>query len=496
MKRILIVEDKESLGLMLRETIESEGLEAEISGNGSDATRRIAEGRRYLAVLTDLRLPGADGIAVLKQVKESDPECPVIVMTAFGTIENAVQAMKLGAYDFIQKPVDVDHLLLLLRRCREHRELRYENLLLKEEFQRTHGLPAIVGESQRIVEVSRAIQKVAPTDSTVLLQGESGTGKELFARAIHQLSPRRDRPFVPINCAAIPDTLIENELFGHERGSFTGATGRQLGKFELADTGTIFLDEIGDLGPSVQSKVLRVLQERRFDRIGGAMTIDVDVRIICATNRNLTEDVKSGRFREDLFFRINVFPVTIPPLRARREDIDALADFFLQRLARDLKKPGLSISDEARVRLREYEWPGNIRELENCIERAAILCNDSRIEASDLHLAPSSENRIGDVIDLSGTLAAAAERATRSVEKAKIADALQRTSSRNEKLHMASTTPCFAALVSCHESSAMTMNGRPGKAAACTAVARSRNSRTKSQLAMPRNSSRRKPSMR
>jgi len=210
MKRLLIVEDKESLGLMLKETIESEGLEAEISGNGSDATRRIAEGRRYLAVLTDLRLPGADGIAVLKQVKESDPECPVIVMTAFGTIENAVQAMKLGAYDFIQKPVDVDHLLLLLRRCREHRELRYENLLLKEEFQRTHGLPAIVGESPRIVEVSRAIQKVAPTDSTVLLQGESGTGKELFARAIHQLSPRRDRPFVPINCAAIPDTLIEN----------------------------------------------------------------------------------------------------------------------------------------------------------------------------------------------------------------------------------------------------------------------------------------------
>src|SRR5438067_1196815 len=199
----------------------------------------------------------------------------------------------------------------------------------------------IVGESPRIVEVSRAIQKVSPTDSTVLLQGESGTGKELFARAIHQLSSRRDRPFVPINCAAIPDTLIENELFGHERGSFTGATGRQLGKFELADTGTIFLDEIGDLGPSVQSKVLRVLQEHRFDRIGGTATIEADVRVICATNRNLAEDVKSGRFREDLFFRINVFPVTIPPLRARREDIDALCDLFIQRLARELKKPGL-----------------------------------------------------------------------------------------------------------------------------------------------------------
>jgi DNA-binding NtrC family response regulator len=441
MKRLLIVEDKESLALMLRETVQSDGLEAELCANGSDAVRRLAEGRHYLAVLTDLRLPGSDGIAVLKQVKESDPDCPVIVMTAFGTIENAVQAMKLGAYDFIQKPVDVDHLLLLLRRCREHRELLHENLLLKEEFQQRHRLPAIVGDSPRIVEVSRAIQKVAATDSTVLLQGESGTGKELFARAIHQLSPRRDRPFVPINCAAIPDTLIENELFGHERGSFTGATGRQLGKFEMADTGTIFLDEIGELGPSVQSKVLRVLQERRFDRIGGTATIDVDVRVICATNRNLAEDVKSGRFREDLFFRVNVFPVTIPPLRARREDIEALTDFFLQRLARELKKPGLAIADDARARLREYEWPGNIRELENCLERAAILCNNGKIEAADLSLSPSAENRIGDVIDLSGSLADATERATRSVEKAKIADALRRTSSRYEAADLLGISP-------------------------------------------------------
>src|SRR5712691_9449995 len=432
MKRLLIVEDKESLALMLKETVESEGLEADIVANGADAGRRIAEGRRYFAVLTDLRLPGADGIAVLKQVKESDPDCPVIVMTAFGTIENAVEAMKLGAYDFIQKPVDVDHLMLLLRRCQENRELRYENLLLKDEFQRRHGLPAIVGESSRIVEISRAIQKVAPTDSSVLLQGESGTGKELFARAIHQLSPRRARPFVAINCAAIPDTLIENELFGHERGSFTGATGRQLGKFDLADTGTIFLDEIGDLGPHVQSKVLRVLQEHRFDRIGGTATIEADVRVICATNRNLAEDVKSGRFREDLFFRINVFPVTIPPLRARREDIDALADFFIQRLARELKKPGLSISDDARARLREYDWPGNIRELQNCLERAAILCNNGRIEAADLHLGAGSELRIGDVFDLSGSLAHATERATREVEKAKIAEALRGTSSRSD----------------------------------------------------------------
>src|SRR5256885_4433057 len=228
MKRLLIVEDKESLASMLKETVDAEGLEGEVAANGSEAIDRIASGRRYFAVLTDLRMPGADGIAVLRQAKETDPECPVIVMTAFGTIENAVEAMKLGAYDFVQKPVDVDHLLILLRRCRENRELRYENILLKEEFQQRYRLPAIVGDSARIIEVSNAIQRVAPTDSTVLLQGESGTGKELFARAIHQLSARRDRPFVAINCAAIPETLIENELFGDEKGSFTGATARQL----------------------------------------------------------------------------------------------------------------------------------------------------------------------------------------------------------------------------------------------------------------------------
>jgi len=433
MNRLLIVEDKESLAVMLKESVQPEGLEADIAATGTEAMRWLAEGRRYFAVLTDLRLPGADGIAVLRQVRESDPDCPVIVMTAFGTIEDAVQAMKLGAFDFVQKPVDMDHLLLLLRRCREQRELRYENLLLKEEFQRRHGLPAIVGESAEIVEISRAIQKVAPTGSTVLLQGESGTGKELFARAIHQLSPRASRPFVPINCAAIPDTLIENELFGHEKGAFTGATARQLGKFEMADGGTIFLDEIGELGLGVQSKVLRVLQERRFERIGGPATIEVDVRVICATNRNLGEEVKRGRFRDDLFFRVNVFPVTIPPLRARRDDIDALIDFFLQKFARELNKRDLTISDSARGLLRAYQWPGNIRELENSIERAAILCNGTRIEPSDLHLSGGSgEDLLREALDLSGTLAQTTERAVQKIEKIKIADALRRTASRNE----------------------------------------------------------------
>lgn len=435
MKRLLIVEDKESLALMLRETVETEGFEADVVANGADAGRWLAQGRRYLAVLTDLRLPGADGIAVLRQAKDVDPDCPVIVMTAFGTIENAVEAMKLGAFDFIQKPIDVDYLLLLLRRCREHRELRSENLLLKEEFQKRYRLPAIVGDSEPIREVSQNVQKVAQTDSTVLLQGESGTGKELFARAIHQLSSRAERPFVAINCAAIPDTLIENELFGHERGAYTGATSRQLGKFELADTGTIFLDEIGELGHGIQSKLLRVIQERKFERIGGSTLIEADVRIICATNRNLTEEVKNGRFREDLYFRVNVFPITVPPLRARREDIDPLADFFIQKFVRELGKPKLAITPEARASLRAYAWPGNIRELENTIERAAILCDRNTIDVKDLGIA--SDNAGGaellrSAVDLTGTLSEAVERATRAVERAKILDALRLHPSRAE----------------------------------------------------------------
>ncbi|MGZ5433350.1 MAG: sigma-54-dependent transcriptional regulator [Thermoanaerobaculia bacterium] len=432
MKRLLIVEDKESLAHMLREAVEADGFEPDVASSGTEAMRWLAEGRRYAAVLTDLRLPGADGITVLRQAKESDPELPVIVMTAYGTIENAVEAMKLGAFDFIQKPIDVDHLSLLLRRCREHRELRHENLLLKEEFQKLHRLPAIVGESPRIVEVSHAIQRVAPTDATVLLLGESGTGKELFARAIHQLSSRRDRAFVAINCAAIPLTLIENELFGHEKGAFTGATGRQLGKFELADGGTILLDEIGELDLGVQGKILRVLQERRFERIGGTATIDVDVRIICATNRDLEENVRRGAFRDDLFFRINVFPVTVPPLRARREDVDALVDFFLQRFARELHRPGLQISDGARAALRAYDWPGNIRELQNAIERAAILCDRNTIEPRDLNLNAAADEAARDALDLSGTLEEASARAARLAERIKITDALRGTASRND----------------------------------------------------------------
>ncbi|MFZ2490495.1 MAG: sigma-54 dependent transcriptional regulator [Thermoanaerobaculia bacterium] len=443
MNRLLIVEDKESLAEMLREAVVSEGLQADVAANGSVATRWLAEGRRYLAILTDLRLPGADGLAVLRQARESDPDCPVIVMTGYGTVENAVEAMKLGAYDFIQKPIDLDHLSILLHRCSEQRRLRHENLLLKEEFQKLHRLPAIVGESPRIIEVSHAIQRVAPTDASVLLMGESGTGKELFARAIHQLSPRRDRPFVAINCAAIPETLIENELFGHEKGSFTGAVGRQLGKFELADGGTIFLDEIGELSPSVQSKILRVIEDRRIQRIGGSVVLDVDVRIILATNRDLQHAVRNGTFREDLYFRISVFPLVIPPLRARKEDIEPLVDFFLQRFARELGRPRLTMSAAARVAIRQHDWPGNIRELQNCIERGAILCDGDSIEVRDVRFGVIGmpDDALRDALDLTGTLTEATERAARHVERIRITDALRTAPSRTAAAELLGITP-------------------------------------------------------
>ncbi len=432
MDRILLVEDKESLALMIREALELEGVAVEWAPDGKAATRKLATGSRYALVLTDLRLPGADGLQVLRTSRENDPDCPVIVMTAYGTIEQAVEAMKLGAYDFVQKPIDVDYLTLLVRRAREYRALRSENLLLREEYQKRLGLPVIVGDSLPMRDVSQKVQRVAPTDSTVLLTGESGTGKELFARAIHSISPRANRPFVAINCAAIPETLIENELFGHEKGSFTGAVARQIGKFELADGGTVFLDEIGELAPAVQVKVLRVIQERKIERIGGLQTLDVDVRVICATNRDLRAAIRDGIFREDLFFRINVFPVEIPPLRSRKEDLEPLARFFVARFAKELGKGEVTISEDAWRALRAYDWPGNVRELENALERALILADGSVVTARDLQIGSAQEERfaVRNAFDLSGSLDEVTARATERVERAKILEALRDSADR------------------------------------------------------------------
>lgn len=434
MNRILLVEDRASLAQVLADALESDGFVVDSAPTVDEAMRRLSSSARYVAVVTDLRLPGGDGIDVLRQAKSIDPDCPVIVMTGYGTVENAVAAMKLGAHDFIQKPVDVDHLSLILRRCREQRALRHENLILREEFQRRLGFPAIIGDSGSMRTVSEQIQKVAATDSTVVLLGESGTGKELFARALHQLSPRSIRPFVAVNCAAIPDTLIENELFGHEKGAYTGATSRGLGRFELADGGTIFLDEIGELGVSVQSKILRVLEERSFERIGGTSKIEVDVRIICATNRDLDRAVSDGTFRKDLFFRVNVFPVTIPPLRSRRGDIPALARHFVEKYAKELAKGKVVISEKALDLLQRYDWPGNVRELENCMERALILSEGGTVRPEDLTVAAkeaASDDGFRDAIDLSGTLDETLSRAIKEIERMKLKDALERSPDRD-----------------------------------------------------------------
>ncbi|MBI2213004.1 MAG: sigma-54-dependent Fis family transcriptional regulator [Acidobacteria bacterium] len=444
MKSVLIVEDKDSLARMLLETMRSEGLNAEWIASGAEAIRRIRKGARYAAIVSDLRLPGATGAEVLREAKEADPDCPVIVMTGYGTIEDAVEAMKLGASDFIQKPVDIDYLVLLIRRGIERRSLRRQNMLLREDSGSRPRFPAIVGDSGAMLEVAKQVRRVAETDATVLLQGETGTGKELFARAIHELSARRDGPFVAINCAAIPDTLIENELFGHERGAFTGATGRQVGRFELADGGTVFLDEIGELGQSVQAKILRVLQDRTFDRIGGATPIEVDTRIVCATNRDLAKSVAEGVFRDDLYYRINTFPIVVPPLRSRRGDIDAIADHFVEKCGRELGRRGVRLSEEARVLLRDYDWPGNVRELENCIERALILADGDLIGPGDLRLSSRGarpEELLRQAFDLSGPLDAAVARVAAVVEAIRIREALERSASRGEAAEALGISP-------------------------------------------------------
>lgn len=328
METILVIEDKESMAEMLKETLESEGYGVISARDGVEGIRHLKEGKIDL-VLTDLKLPQKGGIDILKASREENPLIPVIVMTAYGSVETAVAAMKEGAFDFITKPFDTDHLLMLIKRAIETQRLHTENILLKEEFASKLGFPRIVGKSEKITDVAQMVQKVATTKTTVLLLGDSGTGKELFARAIHYLSHRRDYPFVPINCAAIPRDLLESELFGHEKGSFTGADVKKLGKFELADKGTIFLDEVGDMDLTIQSKLLRAIEAGEIERVGAVKAIVVDVRIVAASNKDLEKSVEDRKFREDLYYRLNVFPIRIPPLRERREDIPLLVEYFI-----------------------------------------------------------------------------------------------------------------------------------------------------------------------
>jgi DNA-binding NtrC family response regulator len=385
-------------------------------------------------VLSDLRLTVGDGFGVLRAAKELDPALPVIVMTAFGSIQDAVAAMKEGALDFLAKPVDPDHLLLMVERALAQRRLTTENMILKEELAQRRGAPQIVGDDAKLKQVSMALHRAAATDATVLLEGESGTGKELFARALHALSTRADGPFIAINCAAIPENLLETELFGHEKGAFTGASARKPGKFELAHHGTLFLDEIGDLPLSLQAKILRALEEKRFERVGGTVSLQVDVRVVAATNRNLKAAVAARQYREDLYFRLSVFPILIPPLRDRPDDIPTLARYFIERFCRDLNKRPLILSPTAEEELRRYGWPGNVRELQNCIERAAILTEGDTIHPRHLNLSfhgasmsPAAEGEESPwaKIDLSGTLADATRRTVAEVERRKIEQALK-----------------------------------------------------------------------
>ena len=424
--KILLVEDKDSLRQMLSTAIKRAGYQVDEAADGNIAAEKIRK-QPYQLVITDLRLPTLSGLEILKIQKETDATIPVLLMTAFGTIEEAVEAMKQGAFDFVPKPIDISHLLLLINRALEQRRLMLENILLREEFQRAYGIPKIIGDSAAMQTVSQSIQRVAPTDATVLLTGESGTGKEVFSRAIHQLSPRRDKPFVTVNCAAIPHTLIENELFGHEKGSYTGAFSRKAGKFELADLGTIFLDEIGELHLSVQAKVLRVIEEQSFERIGGLETIRVATRVVAATNRNLQDLVAKKEFREDLFFRLSVFPIHIPPLRERISDVRLLAQFFVEKFSKDLHRQSLQLSPEAAGALEQYSWPGNVRELQNTIERAVILSDGKTIRPEDLNFAFHGRKRSEDFVhflDLSGSLSDVSNRAACVAEKAKIKQVL------------------------------------------------------------------------
>ena len=424
------MEDKDSLRAMLRHALEAQGHTVVEARDQPEAMQALQTSRPAI-VLSDLRLPDGDGFGVLRAAKEIDPELPVIVMTAFGGIQDAVSAMKEGALDFLAKPVDPDHLLLMVERALAQRRMATENILLKEELASRRGAPQIVGEDARLKQVTVALHRAAATDTTVLLEGESGTGKELFARALHALSPRADGPFVAINCAAIPETLLETELFGHEKGAFTGASQRKPGKFELAHRGTLFLDEIGDLPLSLQAKILRALEEKRFERVGGTAPLQVDVRVVAATNRNLKAAVAARQYREDLYFRLSVFPITIPPLRERPDDIPMLAKYFVDRFCRDLNKKPLNFAPSAVQELRNYAWPGNVRELQNCIERACILTEGDTIHARHLSLSfreappsPAAEADAWSKIDLTGTLADATRRVVSEAERRKIEQTL------------------------------------------------------------------------
>jgi two-component system response regulator PilR (NtrC family) len=376
---ILVIEDEKSMREVLRILLEEEGYELTTAADGLEGIERI-RGSIFDLVITDIKMPGADGFEVLRTVKEVAPDTVVIMVTAFGTTESAIEAMKNGAYDYIHKPFKIDEIRLIVRKALEKKRLREELSLLREKFQSSFRLENIIGKSEKMQELFKLIPRVAQSSSTVLIAGESGTGKELVASALHNLSPRKNKNFVTINCATFPEGLLESEMFGHMKGSFTGALYSKAGLFEIADGGSFFLDEIAEMPLSLQSKLLRVLENGTFRRVGGTADIQVDVRVISATNKNVLEAVEQGTFREDLYYRLNVVPVNIPPLRERKDDIPLLLDHFLSKYAKNAKR----VSPEALQVLMNYPWKGNVRELENIVERVALLCDRDVIMPEDL----------------------------------------------------------------------------------------------------------------
>ena len=376
--RILVVDDESSHRQMIEAVLSAEGYEISQADDGQTAIVAV-EDRFYDLVIMDIRMPKISGIEALKKIKSISPGIPIIIMTAYASVGNAVEALKSGAYDYLIKPLDIEELKILVVKALRFRQLEQENVYLKERLNDRFDFSKILGRSPAMNSLFETMALVAPSEATVLIVGESGTGKELIASAVHQNSPRKDRPLIKVNCAALPETLLESELFGHEKGAFTGAIARKQGRFQLAHKSSIFLDEIAEMAPATQAKILRVLQEREFEPVGSSQTFKVDTRIIAATNKNLEEEIKAGRFREDLYYRINVVTLVVPPMRERREDILLLADFFLKQYAEKNNRPIKGFTPRAVDLLMRYDWPGNVRELENVVERAVIMARGDMI---------------------------------------------------------------------------------------------------------------------
>ena len=426
--RILIVEDEPAIRLALSGLLRKQGYEVEQAASGGDALRKIRDGSFDL-VLTDLALgDGVSGMDVLRESKAAHPEMPVVMITAHGSEKVAVEAMKAGAEDYVPKPFDNDEMRLVVTRALERTRLAREHTLLLERVKREYGFGSLIGAGPKMRAIFSQIQKVAETDLSVLVRGESGTGKELVAQAIHQRSPRAQRPFVAVNCAAISRELVESELFGHEKGAFTGANARRIGRFEAAEGGTIFLDEIGDMPLETQGKVLRVLEERSLERVGGNKSIQVDVRVVAATHRDLEADVLRGAYRQDLYYRLKVVELLVPPLRERLEDLPALVDRFLERIAARLGRDKRAVSAEAMARLATHAWPGNVRELRHAIEQAAVLASGSEIDVDDLPIASRAGASSSGSASArpSGSFSEAKRNAVDAFERAFLIDALKR----------------------------------------------------------------------